>query len=73
MKVYGKRNRKRLTGNHETAKYDEFVCGVADRGASVRIPRTTEINQMGYLEDRRPAGNCDPYDVCAMIVETTLL
>ena len=29
-----------LTGLHETAHIDKFTYGVADRGASVRIPRT---------------------------------
>jgi glutamine synthetase len=73
MKQYGKRNRRRLTGHHETAKFEEFSFGVANRGASVRIPRKCEIAQKGYLEDRRPAANCDPYAVTAAMAETTLL
>jgi len=73
MKVYGKRNKKRMTGIHETAKFDEFSYGVANRGASVRIPRQCEIDQKGYFEDRRPAANCDPYDVTAAIASTTIL
>jgi len=73
MKAYGKRNRRRLTGNHETAKFDEFSFGVANRAASIRIPRQCEIDKKGYFEDRRPAANCDPYCVTAMIAETTLL
>jgi len=73
MAVYGKKNEERLTGKHETAKYDQFKYGVADRGASIRIPRQCELDQMGYLEDRRPAANCDPYDVTSMIAKTTLL
>jgi len=73
MAVYGKDNAQRLTGKHETARYDVFKYGVADRGASIRIPRQTELDQMGYLEDRRPAANCDPYEVTGMIAKTTLL
>merc|ERR1712056_148679 len=73
MAVYGKKNEERLTGKHETAKYDTFKYGVADRGASIRIPRQTDLDQKGYLEDRRPAANCDPYDVTAIIAKTTLM
>ena len=51
----------------------EFKYGVANRGASIRIPRQTEIDQKGYLEDRRPAANCDPYVVTSMIARTTIL
>eukprot|EP01084_Bolivina_argentea_P130922 231117_1 len=54
MKSYGKDNEDRLTGNHETAKFDTFKYGVADRGSSIRIPRQSEIDQKGYFEDRRP-------------------
>ena len=35
--------------------------GVANRGASIRIPRDAEKAGRGYMEDRRPAANCDPY------------
>jgi len=73
MDVYGLGNEMRLTGKHETAKFDTFKYGVADRGASIRIPRQTDIDKKGYLEDRRPAANCDPYDVTAIIAKTTLL
>jgi glutamine synthetase len=72
MKVYGQGNERRLTGAHETAPIDKFSWGVADRGASVRIPRQVFLEQKGYLEDRRPAANCDPYLVCAKILETIL-
>lgn len=37
--------------------------GVANRGASIRIPREAEKSGRGYMEDRRPAANCDPYRV----------
>merc|ERR1712113_800491 len=73
MTVYGKGNSDRLTGKHETAKFNEFKYGVADRGASIRIPRQCEIDGKGYLEDRRPAANCDPYDVTSIIANTTIL
>ena len=40
--VQGQDNRRRLTGLHETAHIDTFKQGVADRGASIRIPRQCE-------------------------------
>jgi len=67
---YGEGNDKRLTGKHETCSIDQFKFGVADRGASIRIPRTAEKTGRGYMEDRRPAGNCDPYRVAARIMKT---
>jgi len=72
MKYYGENNDKRMTGLHETASYDQFTVGVANRGCSVRIPSSTDKNKRGYLEDRRPASNMDPYLVTSLIFETTL-
>ena len=73
MEWYGEGNDQRMTGEHETAKYDSFSYGVANRGASVRIPRQTHKDQKGYFEDRRPASNIDPYVVTSMIFKTTVL
>lgn len=70
MDNYGKDNNLRMTGEHETCSYDEFKYGVADRGASVRIPRDTEKDGYGYFEDRRPASNMDPYLVTSLIFKT---
>jgi glutamine synthetase len=70
VKNYGAGLDERLTGQHETCSIDEFKGGVADRGASIRIPRQVEAKGCGYLEDRRPAANCDPYLVCALLMET---
>lgn len=70
MAVYGAHNEERMTGLHETCKIDEFRYGVSDRGASVRIPLMTAKDGKGYLEDRRPAANMDPYLVCAKMMET---
>ena len=71
ISVYGAHNEERLTGLHETCSIHEFRYGVSDRGASIRIPMTTANDGKGYLEDRRPAGNMDPYKVCAALIETT--
>jgi glutamine synthetase len=70
MSVYGEGNEDRLTGLHETCSHKEFKFGPADRGASIRIPRGTEAAGYGYIEDRRPASNCNPYQVTTAILNT---
>ena len=71
IEVYGSDNHQRLTGLHETQHIDTFSYGVSDRGASIRIPIGTVRNGWkGYLEDRRPASNADPYRICARILDT---
>ncbi len=68
---YGSKNDERLTGLHETQHISKFSYGVSDRGASIRIPMNlVQNNWKGYLEDRRPAGNADPYKVTNIIVST---
>lgn len=69
----GKDNARRLTGAHETSSIHEFSSGVANRGASIRIPRHVGAQGSGYLEDRRPSSNCDPYVVTEALVRTTVL
>ena len=70
--VYGGDNHLRLTGLHETQAIDKFSYGIADRGASIRIPVATIQNGWrGRLEDRRPASNGDPYKIAAVIIKTT--
>jgi glutamine synthetase len=71
MRVYGANNDKRLTGKHETCSYKQFRYGVSDRGASIRIPMATANAKKGYLEDRRPAANLDPYQIATALIETT--
>jgi len=71
MKVYGKNNELRLTGIHETSSIHDFSYAVADRGCSIRIPLSVANNNCGYLEDRRPASNLNPYLVTSTIVNTT--
>ncbi|MDO8621897.1 MAG: glutamine synthetase GlnII [bacterium] len=68
--VYGADNDKRLTGKHETCSIRQFRYGISDRGASIRIPAMTVQQQRGYLEDRRPAANLDPYQVLTALLET---
>ena len=69
--VYGAHNDQRLTGDHETQSIDQFSYGVSDRGASIRIPiATVENGWKGWLEDRRPASNGNPYQIAARIIKT---
>ncbi|MGS2739794.1 glutamine synthetase beta-grasp domain-containing protein [Sinomicrobium sp. M5D2P17] len=71
IEVYGAYNDQRLTGKHETASITDFSYGVSDRGASIRIPiGTVERGWKGWLEDRRPASNGDPYKIAARIIKT---
>ena len=71
--VYGSDNDLRLSGRHETAHIGAFSYGVANRGSSIRIPKSVAAAGKGYFEDRRPASNIDPYEVCNIMCETTLL
>ncbi|XP_075885315.1 glutamine synthetase isoform X2 [Nelusetta ayraudi] len=66
-------NARRLTGDHETSNIDQFSAGVANRGASIRIPCSVGQDRKGYFEDRRPSANCDPYMVTEVLVRTCLL
>jgi glutamine synthetase len=67
---YGFGIEERLTGKHETCSYKQFKYGVSDRGASVRIPWQVAQDKKGYIEDRRPCANIDPYVVTRLIMET---
>ena len=67
---YGAGIEDRLTGQHETKSYKEFSYGVSDRGASVRIPWQVARDQKGYIEDRRPNANVDPYIATRLVIET---
>ena len=70
IKNYGFAIEERLTGLHETASVDKFSYGVSDRGASVRIPWQVNVDGKGYIEDRRPNANMDPYVVANLITDT---
>ena len=47
-----------------TIKYDD---------KSIRIPLNVAKEGCGYLEDRRPAANLDPYLVCEVLCGTICL
>ncbi|WP_113700046.1 glutamine synthetase [Nonomuraea lactucae] len=67
---YGSDIESRLTGHHETAPWNKYSYGVSHRGASVRIPWQVEVEKKGYIEDRRPNANVDPYVVTRLLVNT---
>ena len=67
---YGSDNHLRLTGKHETQSIDKFSWGVSDRGASIRVPKSVGETWKGYLEDRRPASNANPYCILNVICES---
>lgn len=73
ISLYGEDNNLRLTGIHETSSVDKFSWGTGNRAASFRIPTDTHKNKKGYIEDRRPASNIDPYVVGAIIADTSIL
>ena len=70
---YGSDNHMRLTGKHETQSIDKFSWGVSDRGASIRVPKSVGETWKGYLEDRRPASNANPYRILNVISESLSL
>ena len=70
VKNYGADIEDRLTGDHETQSFDTFSYGVSDRGASIRIPWQVEVDKKGYLEDRRPNANGDPYVIAMLMIDT---
>ncbi len=70
LEGYGVGIEDRLTGAHETQRFDQFSYGVSDRGASIRIPWQVAQDQKGYIEDRRPNANADPYVVSTLLTNT---
>jgi glutamine synthetase len=70
IRLYGDKLAERLTGLHETCDINTFKWGVANRGASIRVPKPVATKGYGYLEDRRPGANADPYVVAASLIAT---
>lgn len=69
-------NKLRLTGKHETSSFDKFMFNFnfpSNRGSSLRIPCNVINDCCGYLEDRRPSSNMDPYRVVSRILKTLCL
>jgi glutamine synthetase len=73
IKVYGKDNHLRLTGLHETSRFDKFSWGIGTRNTSIRIPNQVFKDKCGYFEDRRPSANIDPYQATCQLFKTCCL
>ena len=70
----GRANARRLVSPYLSAgRPEEFTSGIANRRASVRIPQACVNATAGYFEDRRPAGNADPYRVIQHLLRTICL
>ena len=72
IKGYGYKLHERLTGLHETSNLQDFSHGVSNRGSSIRIPKQVADRGYGYIEDRRPGANADPYVVAELIIKSVL-
>lgn len=71
IEVYGLNNKHRLTGKNETSSMEKFGWGIGDRTKSIRIPSSiNDTESVGYIEDRRPASNGDPYLIVDKLVKT---
>lgn len=70
---YGSNNNLRLTGEYGTQSIDKFTWGISDRSASIRVPKSVGETWKGYLEDRRPASNANPYKVIKVIYDSVEL
>ena len=66
------KNKERLSGRFETAKWDKFTWGIGTRNTSIRVPNETFNNKCGYLEDRRPGADIDPYLYCMTMCKIAL-
>ncbi len=71
IEIYGLNNEHRLTGKNETSSMTSFGWGIGDRTKSIRIPSSiNDPDAIGYIEDRRPASNGDPYLIVDRMVRT---
>lgn len=71
IELYGVGNEHRLTGKNETSSMEKFGWGIGDRTKSIRIPSSiNDPNAVGYIEDRRPSSNGDPYLIVDRMLKT---
>lgn len=67
-------NDMRLNGALGGTPRREFVAVLCSRRrASVRVPQRTVTDGRGYLEDRRPGANVEPYRAMEALVQTLCL
>ena len=69
--VYGPDNHMRLTGKHETAPIEQVQ--LRRRRPRRLDPRAAQLRAQrlrGYLEDRRPNSQGDPYQIASQVLKT---
>jgi len=67
--VFGPGVCERLTGNNETSCWEYFTWSVGERNCSARVPYNVSKAGYGYIEDRRPGANCNPYAVANYLIK----
>ena len=68
---YGAGIEHRLTGQHETAPWQRVqLRRVGPRRVGAHPVAGREGDKKGYIEDRRPNANMDPYVVTRLITDT---
>ncbi|XP_075738210.1 glutamine synthetase-like [Rhipicephalus microplus] len=65
-----KSNEERLKGDRLATPQRHFSAGVASKNVCVRVPRQTQVAGRGFLEDRRPGANVEPYRAMQDLVQT---
>ena len=70
--VFGNGVTQRLAGDLETSSWRRFNWGFGTRCTSIRIPISVARNGYGYLEDRRPGANVDPYAIVNWLTEQVI-
>ncbi|KAK3097568.1 hypothetical protein FSP39_010962 [Pinctada imbricata] len=71
--TFGAENAERLKESHWSPSM-EFHAEIGDKwSSSVRIPSMVSVNGKGYLEDRRPPSNLDPYAASEALVRACIL
>ena len=65
----GKDNAKRLIGANWIPSNEIFNWGKVNKFVSVRLPMRVVEEEKGYLEERRPAADCDPYAACLALMK----
>lgn len=66
--IFGNGVCERLTGTNETSDWQYFTWSVGERNCSARVPYHVATTGHGYLEDRRPGSNCNPYSVAIYLL-----
>ncbi len=82
IQYFGSTNQLRLADS-QASLYKPFTYGLDNYSCSISIPTEAYLQKSsdasyyrifkGYLEDRRPSADMDPYTVCAIIAQSTLL